>query len=95
MDKNEAAAALGRLGGSANTAAQNEARRTNGAKGGRPRAVWTIEKQITRQAYARNGNVGNATQYASWIVLKDGRFNTRFHTKREAAAYVATKGATR
>ena len=31
------AAALGRLGGSANTAAQMEARRTNGRKGGRPK----------------------------------------------------------
>jgi hypothetical protein len=36
---NEAAATLGRLGGSANTKAQNRARKINGQKGGRPRRV--------------------------------------------------------
>lgn len=33
----KAAAALGKLGGSANTPAQNKARASNGRKGGRPR----------------------------------------------------------
>jgi hypothetical protein len=36
-----AAAALGRLGGLANTAAQRQARQQNGANGGRPRRVCT------------------------------------------------------
>jgi hypothetical protein len=35
--KNPAAVALGRLGGSKNTEAQNEARRINGRKGGKPK----------------------------------------------------------
>ncbi len=35
--KNPAAVQLGRLGGKAGTEAQNEARRQNGKKGGRPR----------------------------------------------------------
>jgi hypothetical protein len=36
-NKNPAAVALGRLGGSANTKAQNEARKKNGRLGGRPK----------------------------------------------------------
>jgi len=35
--KNPAAVALGRKGGKANSAAQNAARRANGALGGRPK----------------------------------------------------------
>jgi hypothetical protein len=35
--KNSAAVSLGRLGGKANTLAQNAARRENGKKGGRPK----------------------------------------------------------
>jgi hypothetical protein len=39
--KNRAAQALGRLGGAANTTAQQKARRKNGTLGGRPRRVCT------------------------------------------------------
>lgn len=39
--KNPAAQALGRLGGQANTKAQNRARKANAQKGGRPRRVCT------------------------------------------------------
>lgn len=44
--KNPAAVALGKLGGSANTVAQNQARRKNGKKGGRPRNNMRAELYI-------------------------------------------------
>lgn len=56
-------------------------------------AKWEIRKSV-RFAYARNGNVGNATQYASWWVFLNGRFQMRFPTRREATAYVVNKGGT-
>jgi hypothetical protein len=44
--KNPAAVALGRLGGSKNTGAQNAARRINGRKGGKPRKKTEADVQM-------------------------------------------------
>jgi hypothetical protein len=43
--KNKAAVMLGKLGGSANTKAQNDARRKNGKKGGRPKLTSSSKKE--------------------------------------------------
>ncbi len=47
--KNPHAVALGRRGGKANTAAQQAARRENGAKGGQRRRYRLVGKQLQRR----------------------------------------------
>lgn len=56
--------------------------------------TWDIRK-ITRSAYPRNGNVGRATQYASWWIYRDGVFVMQCSTKREATEYVTSQASIR
>jgi hypothetical protein len=46
MARSETAASIGRKGGQAKTPAQQEARRTNGAKGGRPRKLFRLMQDL-------------------------------------------------
>lgn len=53
--KNPAAVSLGRLGGSAKSAAKTDAARANGKRGGRPRkdAATTVSKPVTMRIPVR------------------------------------------
>jgi hypothetical protein len=47
---------------------------------------YTIEKVVSRIAYARNGNAHNPTTYYEWILKMDGRLMDRFISLRDAKA---------
>jgi len=52
--------------------------------------VVTITSYVYRTAYARNGNVANATQYKRWNVYRDGAlYASSLRTLREAKALAA------
>jgi hypothetical protein len=56
-----------------------------------PSGTIVITRRWTGEAYARNGNVGNPTQYFRWEAVLNGKCIGAFFTNR-ANAYEAARG---
>jgi len=78
-DISNAAAALGRKGGSARTKAKTEAARSNGAKGGRP---------FTWHKAPRRGCVNPASQLYKFTVVRLSDMAERFTDRKPRAEIV-------